>query len=326
MTMNNYKNKPKLTSAQLVMKMSKEKGIQFKHITRAMAVKYLQEKNNYMRLASYRKNYEVGKKGSNLGKYESLDFSELIELSTLDMHYRYLVLKMCLDIEHQLKVDLLNAIEANKSENGYDIVKSFLKRKKYVLENITRKQRSTYTGDLVSNYFDLFTVFDTENVTCEEKLLPDCPIWVLVEIISFGDFIELYKFYYSKYSENSLSDSVLDSVRSLRNACAHNNCIMYDLHKGTTKPIQEISLYIKHIPSIGEDLRKAKLSSRPIYEFVCLLYVYEKVVSNSIKKFRYNELRSLINDRCLYHAEYFKNNELLKTSYNFLRKTIDNLK
>ena len=44
------------------------------------------------------------------GKYVNLDFAYLVELSTLDMYFRRLIVGMCLDIEHVLKTRLMRDI------------------------------------------------------------------------------------------------------------------------------------------------------------------------------------------------------------------------
>jgi len=118
--------KPMMTSQELVDKMKNEKGIKFEYMSEEDAIIFLSERNNYFRIASYRKNYDKHISGVNIGKYIDLDFAYLSELATIDMHLRLLVIKMCLDIEHCLKVKLLSAITANSAEDGYDIVKVFL--------------------------------------------------------------------------------------------------------------------------------------------------------------------------------------------------------
>lgn len=122
--MSNKTDKPKQTAPQLIEKM-KNKGITFKYITEEKAAEYLVNKNNYLRTAAYRKNYQKYHNGSNKGKYISLDFSFLQELSTIDMHFRFLITKMCLDIEHDLKVQMLKDIETDSTTDGYEIVNIF---------------------------------------------------------------------------------------------------------------------------------------------------------------------------------------------------------
>lgn len=63
--MSNIKNKPKLTSSQLVQKMKTDKGITFNFFSETRAKKYLFNENNYLRTAAYRKNYQKYLNGQN---------------------------------------------------------------------------------------------------------------------------------------------------------------------------------------------------------------------------------------------------------------------
>lgn len=56
---------------------------------------------NLTKVSSYRKNYSKHPANSpRAGQYVNLDFAYLVELSTIDMHLRYLAMSLCLDIEH----------------------------------------------------------------------------------------------------------------------------------------------------------------------------------------------------------------------------------
>ena len=67
--MKNKHHKPKQTAQELVEKMNIEKGIAFKYISKKDAESYLIDVNNYLRTASYRKNFQKYLKGNNAGKY-----------------------------------------------------------------------------------------------------------------------------------------------------------------------------------------------------------------------------------------------------------------
>lgn len=83
--------------------------------------------------------------------------------------------------------------------------------------------------------------------------------------------------------------SIIHLVKNLRNATAHNNCIIANLSRGTSFPSHELSLAVKSIPTISVNQRKKKLSCRPMLEFTALLYVYRIVVSEKVKYHRIKE-------------------------------------
>ncbi len=322
--MSNRINKPKQTAKQLILKM-KEKGITFKYITEEEAAEYLTDRNNYLRTAAYRKNYQKHTKGKNIGKYISLDFSFLQEMSTIDMHFRFIVSKMCLDIEHALKVQVLKDIENDSSTNGYDIVKTFLEKNTYIISKLEATSSSPFTSDLICKYFTIKKVDNVEKCRKENKIVfyDDCPAWVLLEMLTFGDFIKFYDFYYSAKEQRKVSSSVINLVKSLRNGVAHNNCILADLAHGTSNAPGEIKNIIGKIQSVNSKQRKKKLSCRPMLEFVALLYTYDLVVSDKVKYYRIKELKMLFFTRMRQKKGFFKNNELIKSNYEFACKVID---
>ena len=126
-SMMNKFTKPKKTVSKIIEEMKNERGITFNYINISTAETYLSKINNYLRTAAYRKNYSKYQKGCNQGKYINLDFSYLMELSVLDMHYRFLIQKMCSDIEHSMCLKLINDIENDFTTDGYDLVRNFFK-------------------------------------------------------------------------------------------------------------------------------------------------------------------------------------------------------
>ena len=312
-------DKPKLLPEDIIKKVKVEKGITFKYISELDAETFLKNKNNYYRLASYRKNYDKKQTGPNKGKYIDLDFAYLIDLSTIDMHLRFMIIKMCLDIEHDLKLKLLNDITLNKNEDGYSIVEEFINYYD-MRDEIFKKRRSTYVGDLINKFFVFKTSKNSKGIQVVDSVEVHCPIWAFVEIISFGEFVKLYDFYYQEQKPLKVS---LKPILSLRNACAHNNCLINNLRSGQTHPGLVVATFVSKIKSISKDVRNKYLKVRPIFEFVNLLIVYEEVVSSDVKNNRYKELKSLINERMRKHSEYYENQQLLTASYKFIKKIVD---
>lgn len=325
----NRLHKPKKTAHELVAMLRDEKGVHFNLMTEIDAENYLSIKNNYLRTASYRKNYDKHQTGELEGKYINLDFAYLTELSTLDMSLRSHILPMCIDIEHAMKVKVVSAIEVNPHEDGYTIVDEFLDEYPHIRNSIEEKADSIFTGELIDKYFNLCFVFnnkDPKKVTYRTYIEScDCPVWVLVEIIGFNSLIKFIQFYNRKYPNSIAIDcNILNPIRSLRNACAHNNCLLNNMRPCSTQPSPAISNFVASIPTVAKEERRKKLKCRPLFEFTCLMYLYNAVVTDSVRERRMNELKKFIDDRLFKHSDYFTNNQTISTSLEYIKKLVDN--
>lgn len=290
------------TSDELISHM-KMKGIKFDIVKEEDAKKFLQNNNYYMKLASYRANYDKRKSDD---EYINLDFAYLQELSTIDMHLRYLILQMCLDIEHAIKTRFLKDIEDNPEEDGYDIIRRFVTKYTRSCQNIQKHKSSEYCRELIEKYYPYF------------------PAWVFVELISFGDMVKLYEYYIERYPRRLRDGELLYPIRDLRNASAHSNCLINKLQKGTNKPSVKIIKFISNIDGIGSSMRTNKLSNKFLYDFVSLLYVYNEFINVSIvKEKRFQQIQKFIDGRMIEHKEYFAKNECIKTAYSFVKKVVD---
>ena len=317
-------NKPKKTSAELVAKMRDEKGILFgkELMDEAEAVQYLREHNNYFRTAAYRKNYQKYQAGPDKGKYVRLEFAYLCELSKLDMYLRTILLQMCLDVEHALKVPMLADIEDDAAEDGYQIVDDFLSANASAVSSITNTSGSSFSSGLIDKYFDISRIGGIRVMNDA-----DCPVWVLTEVLTFGDFARLYNFYYQRCGkpDKQLDMRIINPVRALRNACGHNNCMLFDLqeHMGKTKPGAPVSQFVAGIPTIGQKERQKKLSCRPLFEICCLLLAEQMYVTEDVRKHQMEKLRDFVHGRLQRHMDYFKDSQIITSAFDFLVKVVD---
>lgn len=320
--MSNKINKPMMTSESLIAKMRDEKGITFKYINEEKAQVYLTDINNYLRTAAYRRNYPKYTCGVNRGKYIKLDFAYLQEMSTIEMHFRFLVNRMCLDIEQALKVKLVKDVLNDANADAYKIVEDFLTENYNIVKSLESRIMSPFTGDLIQKYFDVQREYNSSNGRHEHRIKAynDCPIWVLCEVLTFGEFLRLYDFYYGDTA--TISMAVLALVRNMRNGSAHNNCMLANLSHGTSRPPREIRDYVKKMGGISTSQRRKKLSCRPMLEFVSLIYTYELVVTTKVKLHRSEELYMLFFERVAEKKPFFKDNDLIRTNYEFAGKVI----
>lgn len=300
-----------LTVDQLIDHM-KYRGIKFKEISEEEAKIFLNNNNYYMKLASYRANYVKCQSGEREGQYQNLAFAYLKELSTLDMYLRYMIMEMALDIEHAIKVKIIRDVADNPEEDGYNIMKKFLEKNNNI--NILKKIKSHKSGEYCKDLI--------------EKYYPYFPVWVFVELISFGDLLYFTSFYENEYNIKIINNTFMNIVRDLRNASAHSNCILNKMTEriDSTKQINsEISEFVKRMSDVSKQSRKNNLNYKFTYNFICLLYVYDSLMSNTVKQKRYKQIIEFMDGRVKKNKNYFLSNSKILGVYNFNKKVIDNL-
>jgi len=162
--------KVKLTIKQQIAHM-KSKGITFDIISEEEAEAYLEKNNYYFKIKAYAKMFEKYQNGPKQGQYINLDFAYLKELAILDMHLRHFIIKTSVDLEHTIKVKFLSDFNSSESD-GYEIVEKYFDMYPDVKTKILQKKQTSYCADLINK------------LESEEYAL-----WNIVEILSFGDFI-----------------------------------------------------------------------------------------------------------------------------------------
>ncbi|OON87750.1 hypothetical protein BXO88_02980 [Oribacterium sp. C9] len=290
----------------------KKKGITFScGVSEDDAKEFLRNNNYYMKLSSYRKNFYKRSEGKKKGQYSNLDFAYLKELSTLDMHLRYLIIEMCLDIEHSIKVVLLNHVSSDPNEDGYSIVNNFLSfnpNNMKILSRIQTHKSGEYCKDLIKKYY------------------PNFPVWVFLELISFGDLIFFCDYYAQTTGIRIVENKYMNVVRDLRNAAAHSNCILNNITTRIDPSKQIDSTIVAFIPDnrgISKASKRNNLNYKFAYNFTTLLYVYDSIVGKSLKSTRYSELTEFLKTRVCRNRSYFLKNDKLTGTYHFIDKLVD---
>ncbi len=297
------------------------KGITFNYDTVLEATDFLENHNYFFKLYAYRANYQKVSAGPRKGQYIHLDFSYLRELSVLDYHLRELILSMSLNIEHALKVILIRDIETNPAEDGYNLVRVWDAQSaknvpglKSEIQKVEAQSRTSYCQNLIrKNHGHPY------------------PVWVICELISFGALCKLIKVYDQLYPGRLPFDvDLLFHVRDIRNAAAHNNCLINDLSPARyafnlSAQGTKITKSVARIHQISKRTRTQKLSNKPIYDFVSLLYLFPQIVhSDVIREKTRHALLDLFLVRAQRHKDYFLSNATITTTYRFLIYVIRN--
>lgn len=303
----------------------KLKNIKFERISEKDAENYLKNNNNYYNLTSYKNNFEkYFVDGIFIDKYIDLDFSYLKDLSIIDHRLRLILFKMIIDIEHYLKIKILNTIESIDEEDGYRIVNRYLKQDFYNVK-FPKKVHNSIFKKVGSEYYQkIFSKYDLD----KDKKLENIPIWEFLEIITFGELVNFYDFYTNEYKlkDENKDVYILRDIVKLRNAVAHNNCILSELNMKKNKypPSYKIIQFLNNC-DIGKDTRSKKLSNSRIRQITYTLYMFNEIVtSDGIKNNVKKDINELFFNRIIKHKEYYNNNELLKSIYCYFKKIIEN--
>lgn len=297
---------PKLKVPEIIKYCKNDLGITFNLMDEEKAKEFLEKNNFFFRLKQYCSTCPEQTKS---GKYIGLDFGHLVELSTIDMFLRKILLKMTIDLEHYLKVKLVNDCQNNPADDGYEVVEKFLESHLKLKEDIAKVNKNTSYGE---SSFEKYTAAPA--------------VWNFVEMVSFADFISFYAFYYDYMRMKCEYTKHFESVRRIRNACAHNVCML-----ASFKPVQgfksdletNFELLGGNI-GIGSGTISYCMKVPLLNDFAVMLSVYTKLISSpKIKEITIQEIKDFFDGRMVYRKQYFENNTDIKNAYQFARKVLD---
>lgn len=307
-----------MTPAEQVDHMA-SKGIRFELMTRADAASYLENNNNYFRLRSYRKGFAKVEEGPRKGEYANLDFKMLVDMSIVDMMLRSEMLALTLDIEHFAKVRLLSKIEA-AGEDGYAVVGDYLRSRDFkrpdgTVSNMTKSEisrgsSSPYVSGLLGKYPGF-----------------EFPAWAFMEVITFGTFCHFYRFCGQRFRDKEMGREfyLLIASKELRNACAHNNCILNDLgpdERGASLGFA-VSKALGRVPGVGKGRRQSRMRNLRLRQIATTLYLHKELSSEGVHRFRAKSLHSFAS-RMQKHLSYYEATATqVASTFSFLSSVID---
>lgn len=303
-------NKPKLSIDEQIDHM-KSKGIKFNIMTEDEAREFLGNNTYYFKLKSYAKNYAIYQIGEKKGQYMNLEFAYLRDLSIIDMHLRHFILTASIDLEHALKVQFLKDFNSSP-DDGYELVEKYLREYPSVLDDIQRKKDNSYTCDLAS-----------------KLLVEGFAIWNIIELLSLKDFLVLYKRFYEEYPTALSGPNLyypMQAVRKLRNAAAHNNCLINSLRK----PYAGLPKYNSHVDKlltkidVSKETRRKNKSNQVIYDFITMLSLISDVIPNEKMRLKIlGSAKDLFHGRMIKHSAYYTKENSITSAYSFVNKIVD---
>lgn len=316
----------------------KLKGITFNFIKEEDAKNFLTNNSYYYKITAFRKNFV---KNSN-GKYENIDFGTLNDLATIDMHLRYLLIKLSLDIEHALKTLLIKLI-TESDEDGYSIVEDYNKFEfnsfcskidnLQITEEDKEKKKSSYIPiqqKILSEHkgkrdysYDLWS-----------KRKDNPSIWVLIEMMSYGQLASFIKFYVDEQkfgsSQLQLAYHYLYFSKYVRDSSAHSRPIILNVienaqFKSRNFPKPHLKTYLLDA-SVPKDITNRYLTNLKVHDLCSLLLLHDKYIKGSLaRRERKREMRTLLK-RARKRKSYYPNIPELAEVLVIFSKIIKNYK
>ncbi|PSM51306.1 Abi-like protein [Campylobacter blaseri] len=267
------------------------------------AEKFLENSNYFFKVKSFAKNYEKVN-----GQYKNLEFEYLRKFSILDTILKNIILEISLLCEHLLKTKLCYQSSINSDDDGYEIVKDYL-------NNNIPKTILLYNEGKIHYYSKAML----------DKYRNNMPIWVFIEILTFGELIKFYDYYTKKYhiqSRDRINIFDLYTIKSIRNISAHNICILHTF----TMPYIDNFRFSFRLKSLLDNKNLISRTSNQIkipiiHDFLCLLYIYKNICKSiETKTMIKNKIDSFFNE-CEKYPEYFCKNTIIKSRYEFVKKS-----
>ncbi len=308
-------NLPLLSVDEQIAQM-KRQGITFNLCSEDEAREHLSNRTYYFKLRSYRTLYDKRVGGERDGQYIGLDFGHLRALASLDRDLRYALLPLTLDVEHAARTKLMRNITEMPDEDGYTVCADYM-------ESLNHDERRRRRGDVGQLDKDIY---------CQALLAKygkdpaKMPVWVLLELFSFGSFIDLYLFCGHRWEDASMLNEhyYLRQAKSVRNACAHSS----NMVNGFGIRDDEI----KTNPGVGAALAKTGLSHRVrtskmknprLKQIVTLMYLHADLVTAGSGRRRAVADMQILKTKMESSRETFAANDNIRSSIDFLCKLID---
>lgn len=215
------------------------------------------------------------------------------------MQLRQYLLELCLDIEHGVKVLLLDQISNFlPNEDGYQIVQDFRKKNNYEC-----KQYQWTIRNLKSSHY---------LKSMSRKYAADPPVWVYLETTTFGGLTAFTEFFNKNRQTTQkirIISILLKYCKNIRNACAHNTPLLVNLFSKDdhlNKRVRAIQGIANRIGINNSDTYYEKM-----VDLISVFYLHKLLQSERLGNFQYKQGLKVIK-RYHRHNWYTKEKQLNK--------------
>ena len=295
----------------------KEKGVTFELCSEEEARAYLADRTYYFKLRSFRKLFDKRVGGERDGQYINLDFGHLRALASLDRDLRYALLPLTLDAEHAARTKLIRNITENPDEDGYAVCADYMAS----LNHDERRRRKRDVGMLKKDIYcgDLLKKYGSDPAKM--------PSWVLLELFSFGSFVDLYLFCAKRWGDKGMENEhyLLRQAKSVRNACAHSSGMLNGFRQfdDTIETDDNVEKALANT-GLSHRVRTSRMDCPRIKQITTLMYAHSTTITEGRSRERAVESMQRLKARMAEVMELMPTNDAVTSSLNFFTAVIDN--
>ncbi len=294
----------------------KQQGITFNLCSEDEARGYLSNRTYYFKLRSYRTLFIKRVGGKRDGQYINLDFGHLRALASLDRDLRYALLPLTLDVEHAARTKLMRNVAERAEEDGYTVCADYMRD----LNHDERRRRKGDVGQL------------DKDIYCQALLAKygkdpaKMPLWVLLEVFSFGSFIDLYLYCSVRWDDDKMANEhyLLRQAKSVRNACAHSSGIINGFREvdDSVATDQNVEKALAKT-TLSHRVRTSRMENPRIKQIATLMYQHSMTITEG--KGRKNAVESMqqLKGRMAEVMDLMPKNDAVVSSLTFLTVLID---
>lgn len=293
----------------------KAKGITFELCSKEEAADYLADRTYFFKLYAYRTLFERRVGGKRDGQYVNLDFGHLKRLASLDRTLRYTLLPMTLDVEHFARTRLIREVTEREDEDGYSVVSNYFAS----LNHDDRRRRTSEINSFLKDAYsgDLARKYAPPN---------GMPLWVYLEMASFGTFVDLWLFCANRWSDRSMLDGhyQLRQAKLVRNACAHSSNVINGFARasGNIEANADVMQAIAQT-GISHRVRTTKMGNPRLQQIATLLYLHAKTVLEGTSKARARKNIAYLSTQMQDVLKVLSGNDAVRSSFGFLMALFD---
>lgn len=119
----------------------------------------------------------------------------------------------------------------------------------------------------------------------------------------------------------------MDSIRNIRNAAAHSNCIIHDLtNKDGFYNSYLASRLVELLPDIRKRTIQNRLKNNCVQDFISLLIAVDDVIkSEDLKNHCLQEIKELFDGRMISNRDLYKSSTSVQQMYTFCKEIVYNV-